>query len=62
MRKFKVHVVGFNANTFRDIYHKYIIDEYDTYFDDTIFELAAPQKIYNEIDNLKEELISILKN
>ena len=28
MKKFKVHAANFNADTFRNNYQKYIIDEY----------------------------------
>jgi hypothetical protein len=62
MKKFKVHAANFNADTFRNNYQKYIIDEYDACFEDTIFELNAPQEIYDEISGLEEESITILKN
>jgi hypothetical protein len=62
MRTFKVNVVGFNANTFRDNYSEYIKSEYDSWYDDSVFELEAPQEIYDEIDNLKDECIEILED
>ena len=54
-------MVGFNADTFRDNYSEYIKSEHEGWFDDRVFELEAPQEIYDEIDNLKEELIEILE-
>lgn len=61
MRTFRVNVVSFNTDTFRDNYSEYIKSEY-LYFEDVVFELEAPQEIYDEIDNLKEELIEILED
>lgn len=62
MRTFKVNVVGFNADTFRENYSKYIKSEHDVYFEDVEFELKAPQEIYDEIAGLKEECIEILED
>ena len=62
MRTFRVNVVGFNADQFRDNYSEYIKSEHEGWFDDRVFELEAPQEIYDEIDNLKEELIEILED
>lgn len=62
MRTFKVNVVGFNANTFRDNYSEYIKSEYDSWFDDRVFVLEAPQEIYDEIAGLKDECIEILED
>ena len=62
MRTFRVNVVGFNADTFRDNYSKYIKSEHEVYFENVEFELRAPQEIYDEIDNLKEEMIEILED
>ena len=62
MRTFRVNVVGFNADTFRDNYTEYIKAEDFGWFDDRVFELEAPQEIYDEIDNLKEEMIEILED
>lgn len=62
MRKFRVNVVGFNADTFRDNYSEYIKSEHEVYFDNVEFELQAPQEIYDEIADLKEELIEILED
>lgn len=62
MRTFRVNVVGFNADTFRDNYSEYIKSEHEVYFENVEFELQAPQEIYDEIDNLKEELIEILED
>ena len=55
-------MVGFNADTFRDNYSEYIKSEHEVYFENVEFELQAPQEIYDEIDNLKEELIEILED
>lgn len=54
-------MVGFNADTFRDNYSEYIKSEREVYFENVEFELQAPQEIYDEIDNLKEEMIEILE-
>lgn len=62
MRTFRVNVVGFNADTFRERYSKYIKSEHEVYFENVEFELQAPQEIYDEIDNLKEEMIEILED
>ena len=55
-------MVGFNADTFRDNYSEYIKSEHEVCFDNVDFELQAPQEIYDEIDNLKEEMIEILED
>ena len=62
MRTFSVNVVGFNADTFRERYSEYIKSEHEVYFENVEFELQAPQEIYDEIDNLKEEMIEILED
>lgn len=59
MRTFRVNVVCFNADIFRERYSEYIKSEHEAYFENVEFELEAPQEIYDEIDNLKEELIEI---
>lgn len=61
MKKFRVNVVGFNADLFRDNYAEYIKSSREVYFENVEFELEAPQEIYDEIDNLKEELIEIME-
>lgn len=61
MRKFRVNVVGFNADIFRERYSEYIKSEHEVYFENVEFELQAPQEIYDEITGLKEELIEILE-
>lgn len=62
MRTFRVNVVGFNADQFRDNYSEYILSEREGVYDDRVFELEAPQEIYDEIDDLKEECIEILED
>ena len=62
MKTFTVNVVGFNADTFFIVYADYIKSWHEGWFDDRVFELEAPQEIYDEIDNLKEELIEILED
>ena len=59
MRNFKVNVVGFNADQFRENYSKYIKSEEEAYCENVEFELEAPQEVYDEIDDLKEEGIEI---
>ena len=61
MRAFRVNVVGFNADIFRERYSEYIKSEHEVYFENVVFELEAPQEIYDEINDLKEELIEILE-
>ena len=62
MRTFRVNVVGFNADTFRERYSEYIKSEHEVYFENVEFELQAPQEIYDEILELKEEMIEILED
>lgn len=63
MRKFRVNVgIPYNAEIFRERYAKYIKSEREVYYENTEFELEAPQEVYDEIDNLKEELIEILED
>lgn len=62
MRTFRVNVVGFNADVFRDNYSEYIKSEHEVYFENVVFELQAQQEIYDEIDDLKEEMIEILED
>ena len=61
MINFQVSVVGFNADTFKEKYQQYIKKEHETYFEDALFELEAPQNIYDEISGLEEEMIEIVK-
>lgn len=61
MKTFRVNVVGFNADTFRENYSEYIKSEHEV-FENVEFKLQAPQEIYDEIDNLKEEMIEILED
>lgn len=53
--------IEYNADIFRERYEKYIINEREEYYDTTIFTLCAPPEIYDEIDELKEEMIEIAK-
>ena len=62
MRNFQVSVIGFNVDTFKEKYQQYIKKEHEMYFENVVFDLQAPQEIYNEINNLKEELIEIIKD
>ena len=62
MRTFRVNVIGFNVETFMITYAGYIKSEREEYFENVEFELQAPQEIYDEIDNLKEEMIEILED
>lgn len=62
MKTFRVNVVGFNADQFRDTYSEYIKSEHDAYYENLEFELEAPQEIYDEIAELKEEFIEILED
>lgn len=62
MRPFSVNVVGFNVETFMINYADYIKSWHECWYEDRVFELEAPQEIYDEIDNLKEEFIEILED
>lgn len=63
MKTFRVNVVGFNADTFRERYSEYIKSWHEQrWHDGRVFELEAPQEIYDEIDDLKEECIEILED
>ena len=43
-------------------YAGYIKSWHEGWFDDRVFELEAPQEIYDEIAGLKEEFIEILED
>lgn len=58
---FFVSVIGFNVNTFKEKYQQYIKKEHETYFENALFTLEAPQNIYDEISGLEEEMIEIVK-
>lgn len=62
MRTFSVNVIGFNVETFMINYADYIKSWHEDLFGDRVFELEAPQEIYDEIAGLKEELIEILED
>lgn len=62
MKKFRVNVVGFNADLFADNYADYIKSSKEVYFDNVEFELEAPQEVYDEIAGLTEELIEIMED
>ena len=62
MKTFRVNVVGFNADIFRERYSEYIKSEHEEYFENVEFELQAPQEIYDEIADLKDECIEILED
>lgn len=62
MKKFRVNVVGFNADLFADNYADYIKSSKEVYFDNVEFELQAPQEVYDEIEGLTEELIEIMED
>jgi hypothetical protein len=61
MISFEVHVIGFNVDTFITRYAWYIKSWTRSWYDGRIFNLIAPQEVYNEIDSLTEECIEILK-
>lgn len=62
MQTFKVNVVGFNVKIFMIAYAEYIKSWHESWFDDRVFELEAPQEIYDEIAGLKDECIEILED
>ena len=58
---FKVNVIGYNVDTFRDNYLGYITKEENGHYGEGIFTLKAPKEVYDEISNLKEECIDIIE-
>ena len=62
MLTFSVNVIGFNVETFMIAFASYIKSWHEGWFDDRVFELRAPQKIYDEIAGLKEECIEIMED
>lgn len=62
MITFRVNVTGCNVETFMINYAGYIKSWHEGWFDDRVFELEAPQEIYDEIAGLKEECIEILED
>lgn len=56
---FHVDVVGFNAELFRDNYSEYVMEEEDDYFGNFTFHMCAPLEVYEEIKDLREEMIVI---
>ena len=61
MKTFQVNVIGFNIPVFMINYASYIIKWEQSWFDDRIFTLNAPDEVYNEISGLTEEFIEIVK-
>lgn len=62
MRTFSVNVIGFNVETFMIRYAGYIKSWHESWFNDRVFKLQAPQEICDEIAELKEEFIEILED
>lgn len=60
MVNFEVEVVGCNADVFESNYKQYVTSRHNGWFGDAIFELSAPQAVYDEIQYLTEECIEIL--
>lgn len=61
-RTFTVNVIGYNVETFMILYACYIMAWHEGWYDDRVFELEAPQEIYDEIAGLKEECIEIIED
>lgn len=61
MREFSVNVIGCNIVPFTLAYTGYIKRWHEGWFNDRVFELAAPQEVYNEIAGLTEECIEIME-
>lgn len=62
MRTFSVNVIGCNVETFMTTYAGYIKSWHEGWYDDRVFVLEAPQEIYDEIADLKQECIEILED
>ena len=62
MKTFRVNVIGCNILAFTLAYSAYITKWEQGWFDDRVFTLNAPVEVYNEIDELTEECIEIIKD
>lgn len=60
MKEFRVYVAVFNCDEFVNRYRKYIHGREDSWYGDYVYTLIAPQEIYDEIADLKEESIEII--
>lgn len=58
--EFDVAMPNFVADVFEERYGAYLIYKVEGDFEDVTFHLSAPQSIYDEIDDLKEECIEIV--
>lgn len=57
---FQVEVIGFNADTFESNYDPYIINKVVDDYDTATYTLEAPVEVYDEINDLTENLIYII--
>lgn len=60
MKEFSVYVAVFNCNEFVNKYRKYIKKCRDAWFGDIVYTLVAPNAIFAEVANLKDESITIV--
>lgn len=60
--EFDVTMPNFAADVFEERYMAYLIHKVEGDFENVVFHLSAPQSIYDEIDDLKEECIEIVNN
>lgn len=58
--EFDVSVPEFNKVPFFIAYHAYFVSWHESYCENIVFHLKAPKRVYDEIDDLKEECIEIL--
>lgn len=61
MKTFMVHVPQFNCEKFKDDFYGFIVKSATTVYDDKLYMMYAPSVIYDEIKNLNEEGIEIVK-
>lgn len=56
---FYVSVIEYNADKFVEDFFDYIVDQYKDEYDNLIFEMEAPQEIYDKVSDLIEEGVDI---
>lgn len=59
--RFDVSVPEFNKLPFVIAYRGYIVKWYESYCNCFVFHMNAPKSVYDEIDDLREECIEIIK-
>lgn len=60
MRTFRVEVIAFNVEAFKENYGKYINKESKDCYETGIFDMTAPEEVYEEISELTDNFINIV--